>query len=449
MAPFATALRLALLLTVGVGCLTLSRPSSPDAGGCGAADAACCAADATGGCDDGLSCVNNTCRRCPAGQQGCDGRCVSTRSDEHCGACDARCAAGFACVAGAADAGGPRCERVCSPTQTRCGTGEAATCATLTMDPRNCGACGARCDALPNVEAAACARGRCEVGACAAGFANCDLRADNGCEADTLSSTAHCGRCGGACAPPANGIPLCRNGSCDFVCRDGYGDCDGNPGNGCEAVLARDVANCSACGNVCVAPPGRAAVCVDGTCAVNQGLCAPATADCNGQSIDGCEVRTAVGEPDGDRVQHCGACGRTCEFANAGAQCLAGACVIGACAAGFANCDGDPGNGCETHLASSATHCGRCGGYCNFPNASPTCMASACALASCGLGFANCNNLPSDGCEVDTRTNPQHCGRCGGQCPPGEQCVSGACALICATGQRACAGRCVDPAPTT
>jgi hypothetical protein len=445
MAPFATALRLVLLLIVGVGCLTLSRPPSPDAGGCGAADAACCAADAGGGCADGLACVSGACRQCPARQQACDGRCVSLSSDEHCGACGARCVVGFACVASAADAGGPRCERVCSPAQTRCGGGEAATCVTLTMDPRNCGACGARCDALSNVEAAACARGRCEVGTCASGFANCDLRADNGCEADTLSSAAHCGRCGGACAPPANGIPLCRNGSCDFVCRAGYGDCDGNPGNGCEAVLASDVANCSACGNVCVAPPGRAPVCVDGTCAVNQALCAPGTADCNGQSIDGCEVRTAVGEPDGGRVRHCGACGRACEFANAGAQCLAGTCVIGACAAGFANCDGAPANGCETDLARSTTHCGRCGGYCNFPNASPTCMTGACALASCNQGFADCNATSSDGCEVDTRTNPQHCGRCGRSCPTGEQCVGGSCMLICATGQRSCAGRCVDP----
>ncbi|MFO0629287.1 MAG: hypothetical protein U0325_27170 [Polyangiales bacterium] len=367
MPPLASALRLALLLTVGVGCLTLARPSTPDAGGCGAADAACCPIDAGAGCDDGFTCVGGVCRRCPVGQQVCDGRCVSTRSDDHCGACGARCEAGFACVAGAGDAGAPRCERVCSPGQTRCGSGEAAQCVSVTMDPRNCGACGARCDALPNVEGAACARGRCEVGTCAAGFANCDGVAGNGCEVDTLSTTSHCGRCGGACVARANSVALCRNGACDFTCLEGYGDCDGNAANGCEADLARDATNCSACSNVCVAPPSRLAVCVARSCAVNEVLCAQGTADCNGQGLDGCEVRTFVGERDGDRVLHCGACGVTCAFASAGAQCLAGTCVIGPCNAGFANCDGDARNGCETDLAANTTHCGRCGGFLQLP----------------------------------------------------------------------------------
>jgi hypothetical protein len=37
---------------------------------------------------------------------------------------------------------------------------------------------------------------------------------------------------------------------------------------------------------------------------------------------------------------------------------------VAACNAGFVNCDGSAGNGCEVDLASSASTCGACGNRC-------------------------------------------------------------------------------------
>jgi hypothetical protein len=52
--------------------------------------------------------------------------------------------------------------------------------------------------------------------------------------------------------------------TCGFTCRAGFGDCNLNPNDGCESNLANDPLNCNACGNAC--PP-------DHTC--NAGACTP------------------------------------------------------------------------------------------------------------------------------------------------------------------------------
>jgi hypothetical protein len=50
-------------------------------------------------------------------------------------------------------------------------------------------------------------------------------------------------------------------------CPEGRGDCDGDPGNGCEADLSTDADNCRACGHACTAGNAGAAMCIDGRCA--------------------------------------------------------------------------------------------------------------------------------------------------------------------------------------
>jgi hypothetical protein len=45
---------------------------------------------------------------------------------------------------------------------------------------------------------------------------------------------------------------------CDYVCRAGFGDCDGESDNGCETDLS-GTSNCGMCGNVC---PAEAPTCV-------------------------------------------------------------------------------------------------------------------------------------------------------------------------------------------
>jgi hypothetical protein len=72
----------------------------------------------------------------------------------------------------------------------------------------NCGACGIACS-LTNATAG-CAAGDCTVATCDTGYGDCDTDAANGCEANLLESTAHCGACGNACT----GLDLCVGGTC-------------------------------------------------------------------------------------------------------------------------------------------------------------------------------------------------------------------------------------------
>jgi hypothetical protein len=59
-------------------------------------------------------------------------------------------------------------------------------------------------------------------------------------------------------------------------------------------------------------------------------------------------------------------------------------------------------------------NCGGCNMPCKaFPNAATLCTGSTCAMGACAMGFADCNGNPADGCEVNTATQ----GAC--VCTPG------------------------------
>jgi len=241
-------------------------------------------------------------------------------------------------------------------------------CVATASDPAHCGACGAAC-ALAGVSEHACVSARCEVVRCANGRANCDGVATNGCEtAINAADVNNCGGCGIRCAF-ANASARCDAGSCVMgACAPGFADCDGNPANGCEVNTGSDNANCGACGRAC----GAGRVCSMGTCAVT---CGAGTTNCSGDC-----VRTAS-DPN-----HCGACGAACALANVSVQaCGASNCVVGACSAGFGNCDGVAANGCETNLRVAQDHCGACGNRCVAP---ATCVAGACVSGEMVAGFS-------------------------------------------------------------
>ena len=69
------------------------------------------------------------------------------------------------------------------------------------------------------------------------------------------------------------------------------------------------------------------------------------------------------------------------------------------CSVGFADCDGNPANGCETSLSTTA-NCAACGVACTRPNATATCVTGVCSIASCDLGFSNCDGAGVNGCEL-------------------------------------------------
>ena len=115
--------------------------------------------------------------------------------------------------------------------------------------------------------------------------------------------------------------------------------------------------------------------------------------------------------------------------ANGTRACLAGSCAIGACSPGFANCDGMTANGCEVAVGSDVNNCGACGLACALvANGTRACQNSQCAVGACNPGFANCNNAMADGCEVNLASSPTNCGACGNVCPgAAPNCVASAC----------------------
>ncbi len=126
------------------------------------------------------------------------------------------------------------------------------------------------------------------------------------------------------------------------------------------------------CARVCVAdggePPHMVPACLAGACGL---VCEALWGDCNDGGV-GCLYSLA-----GDS-SNCGACGRRCGNAHTSSStCSGGSCLL-VCAAGFADCNADPLDGCETDLTTTATSCGSCGFSCG----AASCTTGVCVLAS-------------------------------------------------------------------
>jgi hypothetical protein len=191
-----------------------------------------------------------------------------------------------------------------------------------------------------------------------------------------------------------NGSNFCMAGRCDPHCNPGFGNCDammpnGN-NNGCETALTT-TSNCGACGRACRGPNANNACVADGmggyACAI--GSCAAGFGNCDSLVDNGCE--TALNTD----VNNCGACGRRCAT-GAGTNVTSATCNMGRCqlrcAPGFADCDGNPSNGCEANLSSNE-HCGFCGNNCT-------------GMSGCSMGAFTCGRR--------TGTDRYDC-LCGGQ----------------------------------
>lgn len=130
-------------------------------------------------------------------------------------------------------------------------------------------------------------------------------------------------------------------------------------------------------------------------------------------------------------------CGVACPAAaHASPVCGGGVCTI-ACMAGYANCDGMLANGCEVTLTTSDAHCGACGNVCT--------MGQRCAGGSCQCPTGQ--TLCGGQC-VDTQTDEANCSTCNAPCAAGRACIAGAC-VNCATGQTLCGGACVATATSS
>src|SRR6185369_5155442 len=414
---------------------------------CGGGDCSACVAGQS--CLVPSDCVGNDCAdgkcalSCAGNMGNCDGNASNAcetnlnTNVEHCGDCSTACSLAFAepkCMGG-------KCQvESCTAPYDDCnGNPEDGCEVNLKTDVDHCGGCDASpCPTLNGK--ARCADAKCAI-TCDTNFDDCDGQPGNGCEKDVSRDINNCGGCGNTCTASPGKTAWCRNGQCgESMCAAGRGDCNGNPdddaaNNGCETDLKTDVNSCGTCGTLCVVAGGEPK-CSGGQCSIK--ACSPGLDDCSGGYDDGCETKTTTD------LTNCGACGKTCTTTNGAPACVSGACQVKSCTGSYADCNGTNTDGCETDTSSSQTHCGACTGStvnCDtvFPHSGGQCTNSVCVLkpSSCATDYANCNNQPSDGCESNLKTDVNHCGTCPVACSTtgtttaGTACSSGVCAPNC------------------
>jgi Sulfatase-modifying factor enzyme 1/Putative metal-binding motif len=286
---------------------------------------------------------------------------------------------------------------------TTSGAGGAGGCAADTQtDAKNCGACGNVCEllgAFPKCELGVCTIDQCASGhldnngissdGCeyACSFTNnkveiCD-GLDNDCNGvvddgfDLTSDTSNCGSCGTVCSlvnasakcMPVMGFPTCVVDTC----MPGTSDLDKLAQNGCEYTCPVNPPTAEICndkddncdGQINEGNPGGGVPCSTtcpggtcmGECTAGTTLCAGSVLICvagNGPTLEVCDGKDNDCDgivDNGFNFQtdplNCGSCGKVCSPASAIGGCVAGQCVIAACAPGHASLDGDPSNGCE------------------------------------------------------------------------------------------------------
>jgi len=405
---------------------------------------------------DGV-CVDSQCKiiRCRDGFLDCDhdvetGCEASLDTPENCGACGASCdlnhVARSLCqmVDGMASCGidhtcGPDAPTPCAENATENGCepgfgdcdGMAANgCETSLTTMTDCGGCGMACKPSGTGTEARCATGTCMANGCAEGFADCG----QGC-ISLANDPAHCGKCNQAC--PSSTASMCSGGRCTSVtCLAGHADCNGKASDGCETDLGA-AGTCGSCDVGCGPYANGSPGCSAGQCSVS---CNMGFADCNKDKSDGCET-------DLSNADTCGACGMDCNGLPhvTSAQCAGGQCAQLNCMSGFGDCDGNPANGCEQSLNTN-DHCGSCSGTCNPANATGTCQSGSCAVSACTGGFDDCDGNPGNGCEASLDSSA-HCGRCNNACQGGTSCQNGGCTCSgtsCPSGQTCCGGSCID-----
>jgi hypothetical protein len=103
-----------------------------------------------------------------------------------------------------------------------------------------------------------------------------------------------------------------------------------------------------------------------------------------------------------------------------------GECIIAACIGNWDNCDRTDSNGCEVDTNTDPNHCGECDEVCpERAHAEIRCGSARCYIRVCEDGFGDCNEDISDGCEMALLTSEEHCGDCNTPCAG--ECVDGTC----------------------
>jgi hypothetical protein len=156
---------------------------------------------------------------------------------------------------------------VCGEGFKACDTG----CVSTTDSRVGCNGPGCLPCVIPNALTTQCSDAGlgCIILRCEPNYAHCSSDPGDGCEVDLAHDPLNCGECGCRCgtgdstqcsmgqnvAPIAHGQPGCTSPHTCTVrsCDRGWGDCNGDPSDGCETPTDGGSA-CGACGTTCMAP---------------------------------------------------------------------------------------------------------------------------------------------------------------------------------------------------
>jgi hypothetical protein len=283
-------------------------------------------------------------------------------------------------------------------------------------------------------DVADCLEGLCHEGTCiAAGCVN-DIQDDT--ETDVDCGGGGCSQCitGQGCGQETD----CESGVCvEAKCLAPA--CDDQVKNGKETALDCG-GGCAPCAvdQPCVSPDDCiSAECTESVCGPE---CPDGFANCDKKNENLCEINTRTD------ATNCGECGTVCDLPHANAECSAGTCQIttDGCDEGYADCNGLPEDGCEVNLEQDKLNCGVCNKVCPEINGAPFCAAGLCEI-TCTKGFDDCDDKRDNGCEKDVSKDVNNCGECAKKCTAQSggtvYCKDDTCGeTICPTGFGDCNG---------
>ena len=201
--------------------------------------------------------------------------------------------------------------------------------------------------------------------------------------------------------------------------------------------VPNDTRHCGTCANDCTVLKNvsGSVSCTTGVCSFPASSCAAGFADCNSNPSDGCET-------DSTQPGHCGSCNTAC---GGGTPVCAASGGSYACASGCATTAPTLCNGTCVDTANNASNCGTCGNACttSVAHAQPRCSSSVCGYG-CNTGYSPCS-----GACVDTTNDTGNCGSCGNACTTNignatATCSSSSCGFTCNSGYSKCSGGCAN-----